>query len=83
MEVPSANPRSELAKSPGRKSGDRGREGALSLGYFYLGKQREVTRSQDASGKTQGRESVFAAKPINQTNPANAETNTIPTQPSP
>ena len=28
----------------GQESGDRGREGALSLGYFSLGKQREVTR---------------------------------------
>jgi hypothetical protein len=35
--------------------------GALSLGYFSLGKQREVTRSPGmAREKTQGREPVVA-----------------------
>ena len=45
----------------GQESGDREREGAFSLGYFSLGKQREVTRSpRMASGKAHGRESVLA-----------------------
>jgi hypothetical protein len=50
---PAANPR-QRARHPG----------ALSLGYFSLGKQREVTRSPwMAREKTQGRESVLAIAP--------------------
>ena len=42
QEAPSAEPRPTVA-NPRRRRG-RGTEGALSLGYFSLGKQREVTR---------------------------------------
>ena len=44
-EVPSANPGASSRSRRARMPGDRGREGALSLGYFSLGKQREVTGS--------------------------------------
>jgi len=39
---------------------DRGREGALSLGDFSLGKQREGTGPQGCGTNPQGCESVFA-----------------------
>ena len=54
---------------------DRDREGAFFFGYFLLGKQKKVTGRQDGGRRTQGRESVLATKPEQQTN-------TIPTQPS-
>src|SRR5690606_3745856 len=38
--------------------GGRSVRGALSLGYFSLGKQREVTRLQGCRRNTQGREPV-------------------------
>ena len=44
-DVLSANLRSRLRSRWAWMPNDRGREGALSLGYFSLGKQREVTRS--------------------------------------
>jgi hypothetical protein len=37
--------------------------GALSLGYFSLGKQREVTGAQGCATKAQGCESVLATEP--------------------
>jgi len=49
-----SEPRSVLTSVAGQEPGDRDRGGALLLGYFLLGKQEKVTRSQDASGKTQG-----------------------------
>ena len=42
----SADLRSVLALVAGQGSGDRGREGAFLFGYFLLGKQEKVTRSQ-------------------------------------
>jgi len=39
-----SEPRSVLTLVAGQEPGDRDRGGALSLGYFSLGKQREVTR---------------------------------------
>ena len=52
---------------PGRPQRTRRRRarhpGALSLGYFSLGKQREVTGAQGCATKTQGRESVVATEP--------------------
>jgi len=40
-----SEPRSVLTLVAGQEPGDRDRGGAFSLGYFSLGKQREVTRS--------------------------------------
>ena len=47
QDVLSAEPRPPVANRRSR----RPTRAALSLGYFSLGKQREVTRSRDASGK--------------------------------
>ena len=47
-------PRSHFANSEGRKPVERRFGGGLSLGYFSLATQREVTRSPEASEKRQG-----------------------------
>jgi len=39
-----SEPRSVLTLVAGQEPGDRGRGGALLLGYFLLGKQEKVTR---------------------------------------
>jgi len=63
----SSEPRSTLADSEGRMPGERATGGGLSLGYFSLATQREVTRSPE------GRMEALHLR----------RANTIPTQPSP
>jgi len=52
-----SEPRSGLTSVAGQEPGDRDRGGALSLGYFSLGKQREVTRPP--GGRTEKHTDVF------------------------
>jgi len=52
-----SEPRSALTLVAGQEPGDRDRGGAFSLGYFSLGKQREVTRPP--GGRTEKHTDVF------------------------
>jgi len=56
-----SEPRSALTLVAGQEPGDRDRGGALSLGYFSLGKQREVTRSP--GWRVEKHRDVFSRKP--------------------
>ena len=59
-----SEPRSALTLVAGQEPGDRGRGGALSLGYFSLGKQREVTRSP--GWRVEKHRDVFSRSTIDQ-----------------
>src|SRR5215475_7729787 len=59
-----SEPPEPLAKFAGQGCpANRGREGALSLGYFSLGKQREVTRPPGRRTKQHKDVSRFSRKP--------------------